>query len=252
MTSTSFDFAYPWWLESGHLVVALVAIVILLAGWRLGLNRWFVRLVGVVAVWASCAALAIAAVGINRAPELPTQQFFTAGTGTVIDLGAGTGRSSVMVLRGRPQATLVAVDLFGDSFEHHFGPAASARDLLSTNLRAAGVEARATVQTADVTALPFPAASFDAAVSAYVFEHLGSSGARVALAEAHRVVKSGGDFLLILVANDWRTKLAFGPMLAHGGVRGEAWWREAATEAGFRVAEVGSAPATLYLLLRRS
>ena len=40
--------------------------------------------------------------------------------GRVLDLGAGTGRSSIMVLTERPQATLVASDLFGPSIH---GPA---------------------------------------------------------------------------------------------------------------------------------
>ena len=41
--------------------------------------------------------------------------------GVVLDLGAGTGRSSIMVLLERPGVTLVASDLFGASFNQHFG-----------------------------------------------------------------------------------------------------------------------------------
>jgi ubiquinone/menaquinone biosynthesis C-methylase UbiE len=80
-------------------------------------------------------------------------------------------------------------------------------------------------------------------------DHLGRNGARTALAEAHRVLKPGGDFLLILVANDGWAKFAFGPMLSHGGTYGPAWWRDAAQQAGFDVKEEGTAPVTLYFLL---
>ena len=51
------------------------------------------------------------------------------------------------------------------------------------------------------------------------------------------MVKPGGDFLLILVANDRWAKLAFGPMLTHGGTRGREWWTGGLRDAGFAVVE---------------
>jgi ubiquinone/menaquinone biosynthesis C-methylase UbiE len=41
--------------------------------------------------------------------------------GRVLDIGAGTGRSSIKVLKARPQAISVALGLFGESFKQHFG-----------------------------------------------------------------------------------------------------------------------------------
>jgi hypothetical protein len=82
-------------------------------------------------------------------------------------------------------------------------------------------------------------------------DHLGRNGARIALVEAHRVLRPGGDFLLILVANDGWAKLAFGPLLSHGGPYGAGWWRDAAGAAGFAIREEGSRPVTTYLLLTR-
>jgi hypothetical protein len=82
-------------------------------------------------------------------------------------------------------------------------------------------------------------------------DHLGRAGAKEALAETHRVIKPGGDFLLVLVENDRWAKLAFGPLLSHGGTYGAAWWQAAATGAGFETLETGTRPITLYLLLRR-
>jgi SAM-dependent methyltransferase len=251
MTNTSLDFGYPFWLNYGHLSVFAIAALVLAAAWRLRAPVWLVMIVAVVALWAGAVAAFIAAFGINTVPALPTQTFLARGEGRVLDLGAGTGRSSIMVLQARPKATLVASDLFGESFDQHFGADGTPHDRLRRNLEAASVADRATIATADMRKLPFEDASFDAAVSAYAMDHLGGDGARQALAETHRVLRPDGDFLLILVANDRWTMLAFGPLLAHGGLRGLDWWRSRAEEAGFAVVESGTSPATRYFLLRR-
>jgi SAM-dependent methyltransferase len=249
MTPTSLDFGYPWWLSYGHLALFGVLLAAVLAARAAGASRWLVISMAALCLWAGSVALLVHLYGINQIPALPTQGFLSSGTGRVLDLGAGTGRSSIMVLKERPRATLVASDLFGTSFTRHFGPAGRPQDRLLANLRAAGVDGRATVETADMLKLPFPDHAFDAIVSAYAMDHLGRNGARTALAEAHRVLKSGGDFLLILVANDKWAKLAFGPLLSHGGTYGPDWWRDAAVKAGFDVREEGARPVTTYFLL---
>jgi ubiquinone/menaquinone biosynthesis C-methylase UbiE len=98
--------------------------------------------------------------------------------------------------------------------------------------------------------LPFESAKFDAAVSAYAIDHLNRDGVRLALAEAARVVRPGGDFLLMVVANDPWVMLAFGPALMHND-RDDGWWSGRVEEAGFQVLEQGRRPATLYILARR-
>ncbi len=250
-TTSSIDFGYPWWLTYGHLAVLVPALIGLLVGRILKWPIWLMTVLGLLAVWAGAAFFVMRSFNVNGPPALLTQNFLPSGVGRVLDLGAGTGRSSIMVLTARPQATLVALDLFGESFETHFGHHNSPQEQLLANLKAAGVDQRASIETADMRRLPFEAASFDAIVSAYAVDHLGREGAKQALAEASRVIKPEGDFLLILVANDRWTKFAFGPLLSHGGTRGADWWRERVNEAGFQVVEQGTAPATLYFLLRR-
>ena len=209
-------------------------------------------LLALLALWSSAAFVVERFVlDINGRASLPTQNFFRSGTGRVLDLGAGTGRSSIMVLEARPHATLVALDLFGDSFEHHFGSGESPQDRLLQNLKAAGVEQRATITTADMRKLPFEPAAFDAIVSAYAVDHLDRQGISQSLAEAARVVKPGGDFLLILVGKEPWVQFAFGPLIMHNGARGSAWWATRLQEAGFQILEVGTRPGTLYLLARR-
>jgi SAM-dependent methyltransferase len=251
VSQTYIDFGYPWWLTYGHLALFAVLLASVLGARAAGASRWVVMVLGLACLWAGSVGLLVQFAGIHRVPPLPTQSFLRSGTGRVLDLGAGTGRSSIMVLVERPQATLVASDLFGASFTGHFGSSGRPQDRLLTNLKTAGVDGRATIETADMRSLPFGDGTFDALVSAYAMDHLGRNGARTALAEAHRVLKPGGDFLLILVANDGWAKLAFGPLLSHGGTYGSGWWRDAAGAAGFDVREEGSRPVTTYFLLTR-
>ena len=252
-TIAAIDFGYPWWLSYGHLVVLIPAAALLLLGYRRKWSKWFVAVLGALVLWSSAALVITRFVfNANRPPSLPTESFLRTGKGRVLDIGAGTGRSSIMVLQSRREATLVASDLFGESFEHHFGHDQTPQQKLLANLKAAGVESRATIETADMRKLPFEPAAFDAIVSAYAVDHLNREGIRQALTEAARVVKPGGDFLLILVANDRWAKFAFGPILSHGGTRGAEWWSARLREAGFDVLEEGTRPLTLYLLARRS
>ena len=251
MPQTYIDFGYPWWLNYGHLALFGVFLAFVFVARAVGASKRVMIPLGVLSLWAGSVALLVYLFGINSVPTLPTQSFLSSGSGRVLDLGAGTGRSSIMVLTERPQATLVASDLFGTSFTHHFGPGERPQDRLLANFKAAGVDGRATIETADMLKLPFEDEAFDALVSAYAIDHLGRDGARTALAEAHRVLKSRGDFLLMLVANDGWAKLAFGPLLSHGGTSGADWWRDAATKSGFEVREEGTRPVTTYFLLTK-
>ena len=248
------DFGYPWWLDYGHLTIAVPALGLFLLAYFRGWGRGALVTFAGVTVWAGVAFLWMHfGFAINTSvPALPTEAFLRSGRGRVLDLGAGTGRSSIMVLRARPQATLVASDLFGDSFDQHFGHGEAPEQRLLQNLQAAGVAQRASIVRADMRKLPFDDQSFDALVSAYAVDHLKRDGIHDALAEAARVVRPGGDFLLILVANDKWAKLAFGPLLAHGGVRSRDWWRARLEDAGFQVTEDGAEPMTVYFLGRRS
>lgn len=251
-SASTLDFGYPWWLSYGHVIVLAPALALLLIGYLRKWSKWPMLFLGALAIWSSAAFLLVRfGFDVNGRAALPTQSFLRSGTGRVLDLGAGTGRSSIMVLAARPQTTLVALDLFGDSFERHFGPGESPQQRLLRNLTAAGVQQRATIETSDMRKLPFEAASFDAIVSSYAVDHLNREGITQALAEAARVVKPGGEFLLILIANDKWAKFLFGPLLSHGGTRGSVWWNTRVKEAGFQVVEEGTYPATLYLLLRR-
>lgn len=251
-TNGPLNFGYPWWLSYGHLPLLIAAVLLLCLGYARHWSLLPMLLLSVLALW-SGSALVVArfVLNINGRASMPTRNFLRSGVGRVLDLGAGTGRSSIMVLEARPQATLVALDLFAESFDHHFGRSQSPQQRLLENLTAAGVDKRCTIQTGDMRRLPFPSAGFDAIVSAYAVDHLSRQGIDQSLAEAARVVKPGGDFLLILVAKEPWIQFAFGPLIMHAGTRGPAWWTTRLQEAGFQIVEQGFRPGTLFLLARK-
>ena len=248
----SVDYGYPWWLSYGHLPILIAGLAIGFLGYARKWSRGAMLFVGALILWSGAALLIERfVINVNGRPSLPTQSFLATGAGRVLDMGAGTGRSSIMVLESRPQATLVALDLFGQSFDQHFGRGQTPQDRLLANLKAAGVDQRATIATADMRKLPFESAAFNAVVSAYAIDHLNRQGTDQALAEAARVLKPGGELLLMIIANEKWAKFAFGPLLSHGGPRGAAWWTTHVQQAGFQIMEQGTRPLTFYLLARR-
>jgi ubiquinone/menaquinone biosynthesis C-methylase UbiE len=252
LASGSIDYGYPWWLSYGHLPILIVGVAIGLLGFARKWSRGAMLFVVALIFWSGAALLIERLViNVNGRPSLPTQSFLANGGGRVLDIGAGTGRSSIMVLESRPQATLVALDLFGQSFNQHFGRSEMPQQRLLANLKAAGVDQRATIATADMRKLPFEPAAFDAVVSAYAIDHLNRQGTDQSLAEAARVLKPGGELLLMIIANEKWAKFAFGPLLSHGGSRGAAWWTTHVQQAGFQILEQGTSPLTFYLLARR-
>jgi SAM-dependent methyltransferase len=250
--SSQINFGYPWYLSYGHLVIAAAALSL----WFLGRARKWPKapmvLIGVVTLWSVAAFLVILwGLDINGRLPLPTQRFLASGAGRVLDMGAGTGRSTLMVLEARPQTTVVALDLFAKSYEQHFGSGQSGQERLLSNLKAAGLEHRASIETGDMRKLPFEAASFDGVVSTYAIDHLNSDGVTASLSEASRVLKPGGEFLLMVITKDFWLQFTFGPLLLHSGMRGPERWASLLQDAGFQMVEQGTRPGTLYFLARK-
>ena len=215
--------------------------------------------VGAIALWGLIAFVMVRfQFDLNGRTSLPTQAFLSSGAGKVLDMGAGTGRSTVMVLEARPQTTLVALDSFGESYVEHFGPTKNGetvldegRQRLLANLKAAGLEQRATIQPGDMRHLPFEPATFDAIVSSYAIDHLNRDGIGKALSEANRVLKPGGEFLLMVIAKDKWLQFTFGPLLMHSRMVAGDYWESRLRDAGFEIVESGHRPATHYIVARK-
>ena len=252
MMPSQVSFGYPWWITYGHLVIVAVALAL----WFIGRSRKWSKvpmlLVGAIFIW-SIAAFLVArfAINVNGRLSLPSQAFLATGVGRVLDMGAGTGRSTLMVLESRPQAKVVALDLFTESYEEHFGSAGNGKERLASNLRVAGVDDRASIQAGDMRRLPFDPGWFDGVVSTYAIDHLNREGIALSVREASRVLKPGGQFLMMVVSKDSWLNFAFGPLLFHSGTRSQEWWTSRLQEAGFQMIEQGTRPATLYFLAQK-
>ena len=208
------------------------------AGGRQEVAESWLVLIGVVVAWAVVASLvARFHLNPNERAALPTQSFLASEAGKVLDMGAGTVRSTLMVLEARPQSTVVALDLFGKSHDQHFGAGQSGQERLLANLRVPGVEKRATIQEGDMTKLPFESASFDGVVGCYAVDYLRREGVKSALSEAGRVLRSGGELLLRVILKDLWLRVVFEPLLLQ--------------EAAFQVVKQGTQPTTLYFLGRK-
>jgi hypothetical protein len=71
------------------------------------------------------------------------------------------------------------------------------------------------------------------------------------LAEASRVLKPGGEFLMMVVTKDLWLTATFGPLLLHSGFRSPESWTGLLQDAGFQMVEQGTRPGTLYFLAQK-
>lgn len=245
---TAYEFGYPWFVSYG------LAVPLVLAGafgavavWR-GWPRWLAMVAAVVALWASAGLLITnVAYGLNRPLELPTPRFLASGTGRVLDVGAGSGRAAVGVLLARPRATVTGLDIYQGSW----GINDNTPERFMTNARIAGAADRAEARTGDMRDLPFKDGEFDAVISSYAIDHLRRDGIVKAIAQVNRVLRSHGEFLVMIVNADWLAKLVSPHAIGHHPPQDPARWRAFLEEGGFAIEEEGKQPGTLYFLAKK-
>ena len=249
----TYDFDYAWPLLWGHLIVAGSAGLLAVLAWRVLRRAGLALLLLAVAMWGGAGALAMHyAVQIASPQRLVTASFLPTGHGQVLELGAGSGRATIGLLQARPAARVTAVDLY----RGYFGIDDNSPDRLRRNAALAGVGDRVEVIVADMRALPFEAGRFDAAFSVAAIDHLSWSDIDRSLREAARVLRPGGQLLVVSLHSDAWVKVAM-PWTLHGGgfwgsTQHEARWRAALEATGFTVRETGTAPATRYVLATRN
>ena len=245
---STYDFGYSWIVGYGLAIPLALSVTLgALAVWARW-PRWIVVVAGVVAVWALFGLVAINLIfGINRPMKLPTERFLASGSGRVLDAGAGSGRAAVGVLLARPKATVIGVDIYSG----YWGIDGNTPERFMTNMRIARVADRAEARTGDVRAMQFKDGEFNAVVSSYAIDHLSRDGAAKAISEVARVLKPGGEFLLMIVNVNWVTWLVSPHAIAHHPRQDPARWLMLLEQGGFAVEEVGTQPATRYYLARK-
>jgi SAM-dependent methyltransferase len=247
-TPFTYAFGYNWWIVWGHLVPLAIFGGIALLGRRLRWRRGLILGSSLVAVWALAGLLITHFVfRIGFPLQLPVAGFFASGTGRVVDIGAGSGRAAIGVLLAKPRATVTGVDIY----RGFYGIDDNTPERFVRNARIAGVADRAEAVVGDARELPFGSETFDAAISLAAIDHLPRADIPKALAEAARVLKPGGDFLLMLVNADGWAKLASPHAVGHHPSADPNRWRALLAAAGFDVVNQGTQPAVLYFLARK-
>lgn len=102
----------------------------------------------------------------------------------ILDVGCGTGALIAEIKKQFSATDVTGIDPDPDIL------ALAAKKLANADLRANLIETSA-------DSLPFPAASFDLAVSTLVFHHLPAETKKKAISEARRVLKPTGRLLLV-------------------------------------------------------
>ena len=247
-TPFTYDFGYSWWITWGQVVPILVfGVIAALALWRRW-NRWIIVACGLVVVWGIAALIVIHGLFRLNLPLPPaSERFLASGNGRVVDIGAGSGRATIGLMLAKPAVTVTAVDIYSG----YFGIDGNTPERLMNNARIAGVADRASAKIGDARELPFADGEFDGAISVAAIDHVPRRDIPKAVAEAARVLKPGGEFLLTIVNVDAWVWFASPPMAHHPPAIPDRW-RGMLTSAGFDILEEGRQPGGIYFLSRKT
>ena len=139
----------------------------------------------------------------------------------------------MMVLNSRPAARVTALDIYSG----YFGIDDNTPARLRANAPWLGAPIVSSTVTGDMREMPLPDDRFDAAVSVAAIDHVNRDGIRKALAEVSRVVKPGGQFLLVVLNVDLWVEIAYPFPHGHGYFShsaGGQFWRCELEAAGSR------------------
>jgi len=243
---TGYDFGYTWPWTHGHLVVFGILALAARLGWK-RLPWWITGLLAALAAWALAGFLIVQFVfGFNSLMAMPTEHFMAGGRGKVLDIGCGSGRTTIMVGTARPGVEITALDNFSADYIKNNG-----ETLLRRNLTIAGINDRVKMMQADMRQIPAADGAFDGVVSSYAIDHLNRKGIEQTLGEVSRVMKPEGEFLLMIIKADNWMKVAFGPMLLHARGVPSDFWPKQLEAAHLTVVEEGTQPGTAYYVCRK-
>ncbi len=174
---------------------------------------------------------------------LPYVDLFKTGRSKVLDAGCGAGRTTISLAKVAPDFTIVAFDRFDAKYIDEGGKA-----LLRHNIELAGITQRVAIEQGDITEMPFTDNSFDAAVSSFMYDHLGENKL-IALKEMWRVLKPGGRFLLIIIVRGY-SSFAIANVLSFA-FPGREYWRQLFTRSNFKLVDEGDINFGAYFLIEK-
>ena len=109
--------------------------------------------------------------------------------GCGLDVGCGSGALTIACARRNPQGRMIGVDRWGWEY------ASFSQGLCERNAAAEGVD-NVVFDKGDANRLKYPAGSFDAVTSNYVYHNIPSRDRQKLLLETLRVLKKGGVFAI--------------------------------------------------------
>lgn len=240
---TKFDFGWtPSW-TIGPLIAAVITLSAAIAIQAAAPGWWPLALL--FTLLSACffaGHLAAASTANPGNAALPMVDLLSGDHDRVLDGGCGAGRTTIAVSRFLKNGRIVAMDRFDSDYIDGGG-----RQLLERNLNLAAIADRVEIKQGDLTQLPFPDKSFDAAVSAHAIDHLGA-GKEQGLAEMRRILKPGGRFLLVVWVPGWNM-FAIANVLSFF-LTSKFGWKKMASRVGFQIQDEGTFNGVWYLLLR--
>lgn len=167
----------------------------------------------------------------------------------LVPLPDGAGRRALVVNAAAGRSLIELADALQTSDIVALDPLVSDtdKDRLERNLKHAGLVDRVTLARGPATAPPFPDGAFDLVVGCHAYDHVGEKP--LGLAQAHRVLKPGGQLLITLWTPNW-------PLFTVANVASlfmtrKRRWREMLRDAGFEIAREGGVNAGWFVLARK-
>ena len=112
-TPFTYEFGYSWSVGWGYVVPLALCGGLAAVAWRLKWRTWLVAVPGLIALWSLAAIVVIQLVlGINLPQPIFVPQFLASGSGEALDVGAGSGRSTVGLLLARRGVRVTAIDIY--------------------------------------------------------------------------------------------------------------------------------------------
>lgn len=153
-----------------------------------GLARWSLSSGGAVLLSWAVVFLHATSSGKFRVWERLLDELALRGDEELLDIGCGRGAVLLAAARQLPNGRAHGLDLW-----HRSDQSGNAESVTASNACAEGVNDHVELHTGDMTALPFPDASFDMVTSSLAIHNLPTLRARCkALDEALRVLRPGG------------------------------------------------------------
>jgi SAM-dependent methyltransferase len=174
---------------------------------------------------------------------LPYVDLCSSNNDLILDAGCGGGRTTIALSKVIKNSKIVALDRFDSNYIENGG-----KRILERNLAIAGISDKVEIVQGDITNLPFTDKYFDAAISSYMFDHLGKYKLS-ALKEVERVLKPDGKFLLIVFVPNWFTFSIFNMFCFSLTSRNS--WRKLFAGANLKLKEEGAINSGVYFLLQK-